>query len=539
MDKQQIANLLRIQQASRNNKLVVFVGAGVSQNSGIPTWKSLIGSMMEELPNELSKEDDVLKLAQMYKDSRGHKEYMDKIKKVLLYNKAVPNPVHRSIIALNPCHIITTNYDDLIEQELANEFKQYDIIREDKDIPQMQNQHSLVKMHGDYITDNIVLTEKDYLDYSNKFPLIRAFVQSLFASKLVLFVGFSFADLNLKMIMNELKNILSENMQRAYLLSYDKPNDIQKKYFEEKGINILFFPKEDIDHIHNSAYPSNSLSDIGQYTDKILLAIKNYSATSKEDLAQYLFERVTPYLSDLKSFGDGLRYFFPEDEKMTWNTHSEGLQTCLKYFVNLEKELKSNQAKRNFLIRHPAINVRNLLKIAFYNYLYEIDGLEIIDNKYLQHVGKYIGHSTSYHIHHFDFGEVSNKLKSLRTRQTTYTIDDLELPYALYLLGDYREAFRIYAKLLPLYWERQRYILYFICRYNLWSIRHGVYFQLVYSNEYDVDKEIEIATRESLESILNNLPLDSEIKRIFQDLISFRSIGSHAINTENLREEIL
>ena len=538
MDKQQIANLLRIQHASRTDKLVVFVGAGVSQNSGIPTWNNLICSMMEELPSELSKENDVLKLAQMYKDSRGHKEYMDKIKNVLLYNKAVPNPLHKSIIALNPCHIITTNYDDLIEQELANEFKQYDIIREDKDIPQMEKQHCLVKMHGDYATDNIVLTEKDYFDYKNNFPLIRAFVQSLFASKLVLFVGFSFADLNLKMIMNELQNILSEDMQRAYLLSYDTPDDITKKYFEEKGVNILHFSEEELDSINGAAYPSNTLSGIGQYTDKTLHAIKNYSAISKEDLVLYLYERIKPYLSELKNFGDGLRCFFPEPEKMYWNTHSEGLQTGLEYFKKMAKELKTNQAKRKFLIKHPTINVRLLLQIAYYNYLYEIDDMEIIDNNYLQHIDKYIGCSTQYYIHRFDSVNVNNKLKSLRARQTTYTIEDLELPYALYMLGDYREAYRIYAKLLPLYWERQRYILYFICRYNLWSIRHGVYFQLVLSNEYDVDKEIELATSESLETILGNLPLDAEIKTIFQDLISFRSIGSHALSTEHLREEI-
>ena len=538
MDKQQIANLLRIQHASRTDKLVVFAGAGVSQNSGIPTWNNLICSMMEELPSELSKENDVLKLAQMYKDSRGHKEYMDKIKNVLLYNKAVPNPLHKSIIALNPCHIITTNYDDLIEQELANEFKQYDIIREDKDIPQMEKQHCLVKMHGDYATDNIVLTEKDYFDYKNNFPLIRAFVQSLFASKLVLFVGFSFADLNLKMIMNELQNILSEDMQRAYLLSYDTPDDITKKYFEEKGVNILHFSEEELDSINGAAYPSNTLSGIGQYTDKTLHAIKNYSAISKEDLVLYLYERIKPYLSELKTFGDGLRCFFPEPEKMYWNTHSEGLQTGLEYFKKMAKELKTNQAKRNFLIKHPTINVRQLLQIAYYNYLYKIDGIEIIDNNYLQHIDKYIGCSTQYYIHCFDSVNVNKKLRSLRTRQNTYTIEDLELPYALYMLGDYREAYRIYAKLLPLYWERQRYILYFICRYNLWSIRHGVYFQLVPSNEYDVDKEIELATSESLETILGNLPLDAEIKTIFQDLISFRSIGSHALSTEHLREEI-
>lgn len=223
---------------------------------------------------------------------------------------------------------------------------------------------------------------------------------------------------------------------------------------------------------------------------------------------------------------------------MSWNTHSEGLQTGLKYFIDLGEKLNTNVSKRNFLIKHPTINIRELLKIAYYNYLYEIDGLVIIDNNYLQNVNKYIGCPTLYYIHRFASAEVSNKLKRLRTRQTTYTIEDLELPYALYMLGDYREAYRIYANLLPLYWERQKYILYFICRYNLWSIRHGVYFQLVFSKEYDVDKEIELATKESLDTILSNLPLDTEIKKIFQDLISFRSIGGHAVDTEQLREEI-
>lgn len=255
-------------------------------------------------------------------------------------------------------------------------------------------------------------------------------------------------------------------------------------------------------------------------------------------MAQYLYVRILPYLSELKSFGDGLKYFFPEYENMSWNTHSEGLQTGLKYFIDLGEKLNTNVSKRNFLIKHPTINIRELLKIAYYNYLYEIDGLVIIDNNYLQNVNKYIGCPTLYYIHRFASAEVSNKLKRLRTRQTTYTIEDLELPYALYMLGDYREAYRIYANLLPLYWERQKYILYFICRYNLWSIRHGVYFQLVFSKEYDVDKEIELATKESLDTILSNLPLDTEIKKIFQDLISFRSIGGHAVDTEQLREEI-
>ena len=145
MDKQQLSNLLHIQQASCENRLVVFVGAGVSRNSGIPTWNELIKTMKSELPDKLANDMDALKVAQLYKDARGHKEYMDKVKEVLLYNKAVPNPLHKRIIELNPCHIVTTNYDDLIEQELLNEFIQYTVVREDKDIPQMVYPNVLVK----------------------------------------------------------------------------------------------------------------------------------------------------------------------------------------------------------------------------------------------------------------------------------------------------------------------------------------------------------------------------------------------------------
>lgn len=84
MDNQQIANLLNIQRASRENRLVIFVGAGVSMNSSVPSWNQLINRMKAELPNEFSEETDALKIAQIYKDSRGHKEYMDKVKDILL-----------------------------------------------------------------------------------------------------------------------------------------------------------------------------------------------------------------------------------------------------------------------------------------------------------------------------------------------------------------------------------------------------------------------------------------------------------------------
>lgn len=536
MDNQQIANLLNIQRASRENRLVIFVGAGVSMNSSVPSWNQLINRMKAELPNEFSEETDALKIAQIYKDSRGHKEYMDKVKDILLYNKAVPNPLHKSILALNPCHIITTNYDDLIEQELSKEFLQYHIIREDKDIPQMTNSNTLVKMHGDYVTDNIVLTEDDYYNYKENFPLTRAFVQSLFASKLILFVGFSFADLNLKFILNELKNILSDKMQRPYLLSCDEPSYATKLYFVKKGVNIVYISEADVDLLNDGKYQSKDLSGIGLHTDKLLYAIKNYSAIPQDNLALYLYSRIVPYMSEMRSLGDGLQYFFPK-MRLHRNAHSSGLRTFTEYFKQLAKDLATNEAKRKFLRENPAINLRTLMKLAYYNYLFEIDGLTILDAKFIENIKDFKASTLDY-IHQFDSAKVNQIVKKLRVRRITYTIEDLELPYILYTLGDAYSAYKFYGDLLTEYWNKKKYILYFICRHNMWAIRYCVCNQLWLNDKYDEDKEIELASSTNLDTILAKLPIESEVKMILQDMISYRSIGDRTLHTVHLKEEI-
>ena len=172
------------------------------------------------------------------------------------------------------------------------------------------------------------------------------------------------------------------------------------------------------------------------------------------------------------------------------------------------------------------------------HYLYEIDGLKIIDENILQNKERFLERSALFYIHRFDSKRVFKILENLRSMSIKYSIEDLELPYMLYALGNYGEAYQQYVKLLPLYWNRGKYILYFICRYNLWSIRHQVASQLKPDKGHNIKKEIELATEKEPEDILNKLPLDHEIKKIFQDLISYRSIGNHAIITQELKEKI-
>lgn len=72
----------------------------------------------------------------------------------------------------------------------------------------------------------------------------------------------------------------------------------------------------------------------------------------------------------------------------------------------------------------------------------------------------------------------------------------------------------------------------------MWSIRYNAKWQKDWDIITDVERELQLALDTDLEEILNKLPLDWEIRKIFQDLISYRSIGSHLVKTEELREEI-
>lgn len=44
-----IDSIKKIREAQENNQLIVFVGAGVSHNSGIPTWWELIKKIAEKI----------------------------------------------------------------------------------------------------------------------------------------------------------------------------------------------------------------------------------------------------------------------------------------------------------------------------------------------------------------------------------------------------------------------------------------------------------------------------------------------------------
>ena len=229
-----------IRNASDNNKLVLFIGAGVSANSGIPLWSELMAKIKRKL--DISKdENDYLKLAQYFYNSREKKEYYDFLKSELEIN-AKPNIIHEKLLELNPQHIITTNYDTLIEEQANKKGMFYNVVAKDSDLPYVSNNKLIIKMHGDFANRNIVFKEDDYLSYSNNFKLIENYVKTIFSSYTVLFVGYSLEDIDTKIIFQWVKDILDKDLPRPYFINVDSEFNINEyQYYRNKGINLLYY----------------------------------------------------------------------------------------------------------------------------------------------------------------------------------------------------------------------------------------------------------------------------------------------------------
>lgn len=76
LDNLTISYIKEIQEASEQNKLVVFVGAGASCDAGVPLWNDLVSQMAKVLPQEIQAKYDNLQLAQLVRETSDEKAYL-------------------------------------------------------------------------------------------------------------------------------------------------------------------------------------------------------------------------------------------------------------------------------------------------------------------------------------------------------------------------------------------------------------------------------------------------------------------------------
>lgn len=118
--------------------------------------------------------------------------------------------------------IVTTNYDNLIETAYNYQGGKFTLIQKD-DIGKIQlplrlrDDFFVFKMHGQYDQD-IVLGTRDYQDVMFKLPGYRRFIETLFVTNTVLFVGYSGDDPNLNSILDQLAAVYARQFDTHFIL---------------------------------------------------------------------------------------------------------------------------------------------------------------------------------------------------------------------------------------------------------------------------------------------------------------------------------
>ncbi len=230
-----------IKEAIINKNLAIFVGSGIShctEPEKYPMWGKLCSELVEELD---TKETDFLKLAQLYQLEFGKIKTKKKIRS-FFPDVDIPCEIQRKILDIEPHYLLTTNWDKLFDNEINNNADIYDIVVDDRSLIESTNDCKYIKMHGDFEHNNFVFTEDDYLNYSNNFPIMENFIKTILSTHIVLFLGYSFSDIDLKQIENWIQNN-TDVTPKMYLTKFSEDiNETEVKYLEKFRITV--FPIE-------------------------------------------------------------------------------------------------------------------------------------------------------------------------------------------------------------------------------------------------------------------------------------------------------
>ncbi len=436
-----------LRRAMANKKLVVFVGSGVSINSGMPTWKSAVGEIADKLGIERPQNtEEYLKLPQYYFNSRGKKEYVELIRDIFLADQELPiHDCHRRIISLNTQTIITTNYDHLLENAAKELQEMIQIVAHNRDLPYKTAEREIIKIHGDFEHDNIVLKEDDYLHYSNEFAMIEAYVKSLIATNVVLFVGYSFSDPDVKQIFSWVKSVLKDDFQRAYLFEVcDKYDSLKCEYYRNLGVNVLY--ASEMRHYRSSSKAEklcrfldelSSTTIEGKLLEEIELNCKSINELNyiNRDSLERIFSTIPSYCE-----GEEMNVYTKESLKLIKDkiANSKIINECLE---------KSP-------VRRIAIRNHNSLKS---------EKLSVSDKMLNLQVNSDLFES----IRTFNY----SKLISIREINDCYLAKDtpllyLQQAYISYWLQDYLLAYQYLKNSSQLFYEAKLYAWFFISEYN-------------------------------------------------------------------------
>lgn len=250
----------------KEGKCILFAGAGTSLDAGLPSWYDLLKSMIDQvdsyggLDGNQKKELNLLMrqhcfsiVAEFCKEKLGKRGFADFIQEKLDTRHKV-SLTHNLLAEIPFKGAITSNYDDFIEKAHKNcqIILPEDINKLDQGTMTFlfkKETFPVFKIHGSYKDpESIILTDYDYRNIIFRKTQYRENLRQLFSDKSLLFIGFSFEDSNINLLLQEIFTV-TEGMANSHYAFINDIGNIKKEFFwKSRNIRVILYQTIDGSH---------------------------------------------------------------------------------------------------------------------------------------------------------------------------------------------------------------------------------------------------------------------------------------------------
>jgi hypothetical protein len=244
--------------AIAKGKCVVFVGAGLSVQAGLPTWKQLIRDMLAWALNH----NPGLPTARAIETRINNGQFMEAAEALIAamtpneqrdfmsytFEKAAPAEAHRILAEIPFAAVITTNFDMLLEEVYPRRTTTLDYTQRGN-IQRVlaEDVFHIFKAHGNYngeAHNPPILTRSQYRNLLlNQYPAYSEYLRRVLSEKHVLFLGYSLQDPDLNFVLDTVQDIFDGHLPTHYaLFPQSEVDELTGTDNLSRNIRILTYP---------------------------------------------------------------------------------------------------------------------------------------------------------------------------------------------------------------------------------------------------------------------------------------------------------